>query len=381
MRLLKHALWDFERLSKCFTADHWANDEAVGILFRNILALSYETRSGRLTEEQLLRIAADAQIQLFKKDDTTPADDLKRRYPEVEFEQTILPSAAVRKLLFDGWVDCDPIVQMLNQSPYYAQTTLPAWKLAWHAWEITDDEFEAAVSEVEQQFQNREFTSLAELFHVFGLRLFFSDVGVIDKSRDDVVRECKAYLDDLYKSGRFPDPLSQREDRLTASEGLGYAEASTPEFKAIANYVDERSASLLKESLPARGLELLRIMERDVQDFFRHLCVNNVTASPFFDIPVLAHVPPDQFVERLLALKPAAQRSVFAMFRGRYERGQLDDVLKEERPWLVEVKRELQNRMKSMQPMSHYRMQNLLARNLDPFLRDRGPTPAPAEQT
>ena len=175
LRLLKHALWDFERLSKCFTDEHWTKDEAVGILFRNILALSCETRAGRLTEAQLLGLPDDARIRLFKKEeDTSISDELRKRYPEVEFEQTILPSQAIRKLLFDGWVDCGSIVQILNQSPYYASpATLPAWKVALHAWEITDAEFEDAISRVEEQFQNGEFTKLDEILHVFGLRLFF----------------------------------------------------------------------------------------------------------------------------------------------------------------------------------------------------------------
>ncbi len=370
LRLLKHALWDFERLCRCFSADHWAKTEAVGILFRNVLAFSYETRSGRLKEQQLLSVAADASLRLFKKEtDSGPADDLKARYPEVEFEQTILSSEAIRKLLFDGWLDCASIVQMLNDSPYYASpATLPAWKVAWHAWEISDEEFEEAVLKVEQQFRNREFNALGELFHVFGLRLFFSDVRVIDKSRDDVVGDCKAYLDDIYKSGHFPDPLVDRQERFIASEGIGYAEANTPEFKVIVKYFDERSAALLKETLPARGLELLQIMEQDVQDFFRRLCLNNVTSSPFFEIPVLAYVRPQEFVERLLVLSPAAQRSVFVMFRGRYERGELVGSLKEEKPWLVKVKQNLESRMASMRPMTRYRMRSLLARNLDPFL-------------
>jgi hypothetical protein len=191
---------------------------------------------------------------------------------------------------------------------------------------------------------------------------------VIDQSRDDVVRACKAYLDDLYELGRFPDPLGNREERYIGSEGIVYTEGDTPEFKAMLSYFEERSASLLKESLPAKGLELLQIMEGDVQDFFRRLCLNNVTSSPYFDVPVLAHVAPEQFVERLLALKPAAQRSVFFMFRGRYERGQLDETLKEERPWLAEVKRNLEGRIEAMRPMSRYRIRRLMARNLDPLL-------------
>jgi hypothetical protein len=47
LRLLKHALWDFEKLASCLTEKHWDNHEAIGILARSTIALSVETRSGR----------------------------------------------------------------------------------------------------------------------------------------------------------------------------------------------------------------------------------------------------------------------------------------------------------------------------------------------
>src|ERR1700740_2243129 len=41
LRLLKHALWDFERLSRNFTAKHWSNGDALACLLRIVLALSF----------------------------------------------------------------------------------------------------------------------------------------------------------------------------------------------------------------------------------------------------------------------------------------------------------------------------------------------------
>jgi hypothetical protein len=67
LRLLKHALRDFERLALCLTEAHWSNDEAVGILFRNIIALSIETRSGRLSHDALVAAANGPRIRLLPR--------------------------------------------------------------------------------------------------------------------------------------------------------------------------------------------------------------------------------------------------------------------------------------------------------------------------
>jgi hypothetical protein len=372
LRLLKQALWDFERLGFCLTETHWKNDEAVGILFRNVLALSFEARAGHLNEEQLLAVATESSIRLFKKETDAPtfADELKKKYPEVEFAQRILSPAWMRKLLFDGWVDADETRVMLNQSPYFASPqTLPAWKVAWHGWEISDNDYEEAVAKVEKQFDDRTIVVIGEIFQVFGIRLFASDVGVIVKTRKQVVDECKLYLDDLKKLGRFPDPLlSDRKEMGGSWEGLGFIEADRPEFREIVEHFDATSAAVLKQSLPAKGRELLVVMKRDVQEFFRQLCLNNVTPSPYFDVPVLASIDPEGFVDNVLALAPDAQSSVFSMFIGRYDRGQLDRELMEEKAWILAVKSAFEKRMPALGKMTRHRLKNQIGHSYGKFL-------------
>jgi KAP family P-loop domain len=372
LRLLKHALWDFEKMAVCLTATHWKNDEAIGILFRNIIALSFEVRSGRLSEEQLPSVPVDASYQLFRKrtDGKTPADELKTRYPEVEFDQKIATPEWLTAFYIEGWINPEVTRKMLDASPFYASPeTLPAWKAAWHGWDIPDEQYEKAVEKVEKQFHDREFTIIGELFQVFGLRLLFSSIGVIGRTKAQVVAECVEYIDDLKKSGHLPDPLEYRRDEgISGWDGLGLFESETPEFADIISHFKACSEEALEETLPTRGRELLDLMKKDVQAFFRQLCVNNVTASPFFDIPILAKIEPEVFVDRVLELDPVSQSSVFSMFEGRYDRGQLDADLKAEKPWLARVAEVFRSKISSLRPMSRYRLKNRIGRTIDRFL-------------
>jgi hypothetical protein len=97
LRLLKHALWDFGRLGKCLTDEHWKNPESIGMLLKHILALAFEVRAGRITEKQLLNIQLNYSMRLFKEqsDTLTVEDNLKARYPEIEFSHQIVESAMV----------------------------------------------------------------------------------------------------------------------------------------------------------------------------------------------------------------------------------------------------------------------------------------------
>jgi len=372
LRLLKHAMWDFEKLASCLTTHHWKNDRAIGILFRNILTLSFEVRAGRITQEQLGKVVSDAGFRLFKKatDPETPADQLKQRYPEVEFDQKIASSEWIAALFFDGWIDPETTRKMLDASPYFASPeSLPAWKVAWHGWDLSDEEYERAVATVEKQFLDRKFEILGELLQVFGLRLSFSNNGAIKQTRTKVVAECKSYIDELKKWNRLPDLRTYgRTERFNSWEGLGLMESQTKEFTEIVEHLDASFDAALNESLPSKGMELLELMRKDVQEVFRKLCLNNVTASPFFDIPVLAKIDPKVFVDHVLKLDPISQASVFSMFQGRYDRRQLDGDLKEERPWLIEVKKYFEQKMTSLRPMSRTRLKNRIGHSIDPLL-------------
>jgi hypothetical protein len=343
------------------------------------MALSFEVRAGHLDEEQLMAVVAGAGVRLFAKktDQPTKADELNNKYLEVDFAQQIAAPSWMKALLFDGWVEASATRAMLNKSPYYASAlTLPAWKVAWHGWEISDKDYEEAVAKVERQFENREFVVVGELFQVFGLRLSFSEIGVIAKSRSEVVDECKCYIDDLRKFGNFPDPLvSRREELGSGWEGLGLFEADSEDFRAIIDCFDATSSTVLKESLPAKGLELLEVMKRDVQEFFRCLCLNTVTTSPFFDIPVLAAIDAEVFVDNVLTLVPDAQSSVFSMFIGRYERGQLDRELKDEKPWLLAVKDAFERRMPTLGKMTSHRLKNRIGHSYIKFLPSAAAAP------
>jgi len=203
---------------------------------------------------------------------------------------------------------------------------------------------------VEEQFRRREFSIVGELLQVFGLRLNFSDVGVLQRARNEIVAECKAYIDDLRNAGRLSDHHVDPFGDMQSWEGLGFFERESREFKEIQDYLYSSIAEASKTSLPLRGLQLLELMKKDAQAFFRDLCVNNVTASPFFDVPILASIEPDVFVSEVLTLHPAAQSSVFAMFQGRYDRGQLNANLQPEKAWLANVKKEFEKRMSSLRP-------------------------------
>jgi hypothetical protein len=59
--------------------------------------------------------------------------------------------------------------------------------------------------------------------------------------------------------------------------------------------------------------------------------------SPYALIPILAHIPANAFVETWLGSPNANWRSISYALRGRHEGRRLEDELKREREWAVQV--------------------------------------------
>ncbi len=207
LRALKQSLWDFERLASAFSPEHWAKVEPIEILLKVVIALSLQLRTGALQQEQFGEVQVNRitrYLRARKGEETGPAAELEKRYPEVRFDQNIVNSELLADLFFKGWVRPEDIQAQLNRSPYYAPPgTQPAWRTAWHGFEISDEQYEQAVKEVEAEFSRRQFVLPGEMFHVFGLRLYFAEIGSIDLSKADVVRECFRYIDDLRTAGKI----------------------------------------------------------------------------------------------------------------------------------------------------------------------------------
>jgi hypothetical protein len=371
---LKQSLWDFERLGTCFSKKHWANDGAVGILFRVVLALSFQIRSGKLKEEQLAEVQVNRYARIRSaKSDSTPgvADELEKRYPGTSFDQTILPSELLKTFFFGGWVAKDAIRAALDQSPYYALPgSEPAWKTAWHFWDLDDTTFEEAVANVEEQFHRRAFVVPGEMLHVFGLRLLFSEINAIAASRADVVQQCKRYVDCLRKDRKILNAYTN-QIKLDGSQGwagLVVVDVNTAEFQDVLKYYYDIVDAVAIEGLPGAARDLLTTLKNSPDEYFRTLCINNFAPSIYYDVPVLAAIPVDDFVTLVMSLNPKSQRIAFTVFKARYEIGLLGSKLANEKAWLGEVKRGFEEKAKSLRPLSKFRVLNYVRRNIDPYV-------------
>ena len=347
LRLLKHALWDYERLARNLAPAHWSNDPAMEMLLKVSLVLAIEVRAGRLPRHAFPSLAISEIVRLMqakKSGDTSIAEQIAHRYPAVSIEKSPLGLEHLERLLFEGWIAKNDVRQSLNASPYYASKSERPWLVAWRSWDISDTEFADVSNKIEEQFLRRQFQSNGEMLHIFGLRFYFSRIGTTGSTPTEIMKECMDCLDDVMKADQIEE--ANLSDMFTVGSlyclGHQVISAETPEFQSIFSRYEQLVEQVKERRLPSHGKKLLEDMKADPLLFSRLLCANHVLPAVYWDVPILAAIPVKDFVKELLDLTPTAQGTIFAVLKERYGSGLLENKLKSEMHWLETLATEIE---------------------------------------
>jgi KAP family P-loop domain len=356
LRILQQTMWDFERVCRPLTDQHRRNAEAMTALLRLISALSFEIKAGRLRVDDL-RHRTDWLFLAAREKDGEEKNS-RRRYPEVDLSDRVISDETLIDILIRGIVDEKAIRACLDRSRYFVTVANePAWVTVWHMFDRTDEQFEVAYEKMEKQFAKRDFSATGELLHVLALRLYLARNDVSGKTLSDVVDEGKRYIDDLYATRRLDVSAAEFRDlRFNGHAGLGFTDGESAEFGELSTYLVEKADRVVKENYPQVGLSLLKEMETDPDLYLRRVCLTNSSDNLYYDVPILASIDPDKFVETLLSLHPSNQRIILRAFRGRYEFDGLGRGLASEKPWLEVVQEKLITKANTMPPIGKYRL-------------------------
>ena len=362
LRILQQTMWDFERFYKALKPTHHKNSQAMLALLRLLFALSFELKAARINIDDLTsgRSIAAAVSARFEKRKTSLMT-AGERYPLVDLNDTILSNELLVDYLIRGIVDTKKIRASLDASRFFVTVADETpWRTVWHLMERPEKDFDAALKKMEAQFAAREFTLQGEILHVLGLRLLLADIKILEATRAQLVEDGKQYIDDVYerKTLELPPTDDFTEVRFDGYGGLGISESQTPEYKELFAYLRNKTQRAIEDTYPKKAVDLLKEMQTDVQLFYRHLCLTNSSENIYYRTPILASLDPDTFVAALLKLHPTEQHTVMMIFKARYEHGQLERDLKEEKAWVKIVRDKLLAHAETMTPVGKYRVKN-----------------------
>jgi GTPase SAR1 family protein len=363
LRILQQTMWDFERFYLALLPDHRANKEAMANLIRLLFVLSFELKSARITEQDIVEnrgMTARVIAELNKDRAKTPIAVTGERYPMVDIDDSVLSNELLVDYLVRGVVNPSAIRKELDASRFFLTVAdEEPWRTVWHWFERSDAEFNSALAKMNQQYDDRAFTKDGAILHVLGLRLFLSDRGILPLSRAEVVADGRKYIDEVCKAKTLELPSSGDvgEIRFQGWAGLGISEHDTEDYKALFQHLMSAIQHSVEDTYPETARRLLSEMSTDVERFYRQISLSHADASQYIRAPVLAKLPVDDFVKAFLGLHPSGQRMVMAALKGRYEYGRLQQDLKEEQSWITSVHEALLNRLPELNGISRYRLE------------------------
>jgi hypothetical protein len=352
LRLLKHFLWDFERLWKILTPEERKNEQAMHELLALLCAWDIELRSGELTEEAL--------------ETEQGIEKVFGKYPTVRFSGMLLNPATIVDFVLKSKLPIERIKRQLRQHPYFAKLEeIPSWRALWLSMEAPLQEHQHIVERFESDFAARRFRAKAEINHVIGLSLWLSEMGFPGWEEPGVLEKIKAYIADVYSAGEVGfDELndSPLDDISGGAFGLAYKNSADPRFAELTEYLRQQRVARRQRAYPAFAARLHELMTENSEAFLRDVCFTEGGGARFARLSILKEIPAEQFAKTFVSAPFRDQSQIAMALSIRYEQTIAEPELQAEVPWLSEVRQHLYRLKDGLPRIARYQLSLLLAR-------------------
>lgn len=356
LRILKQVFLDLERICKALP-EILNEPEILQNLLKLLIAFSIEIKRGRMFPKDIKKLQDEYLSKITKLTVRQPSSPVaKDSQEELSSLREVLekyaslnlyapfPSSLWWETFFDeGIVNTEELGQSIVDSKDFQAKNRSTWVRLWHFLELSDNEFDILISELEREYQNRHYTDVNVIRHICGLLLIFSDGKVYNKTKIQIFEESKLYIDYLKDNNKIG--LDNFDNG--SYKNLGFLGSEFAEFKELSSYINRIEQVVREEKIPSLVDYLLNVMSNDIWKFYNSICrggfQNGDTLTPeYYDLPIFKYIEPSVFVETLLSISCESQRIVFDGLYKRYTYKQVNPRLVEELDCLQSIKNLLQ---------------------------------------
>lgn len=351
IRIIKQALWDWERVFKQLSDVVIKNNELMLHFFQLFFIFTTEVKHGNLNAEDITSLYDLGWMAFIEEDKETDNtfNKLDRKYGLLVSNYSLIPASEWSNVIDKGIINDNVINSQLEQSKYFTDKQTN-WKKLWHCLDLSDDEFVELEGKVFNDISDPELTEVYEITHIAGLLFHFSNEGLSQFKEIEIKAELELKVKWLYETDKLPSDYHTDE---TGYAGLGYMGIRLDIFNQFCGYIKNKITDYKKSQFPKLANELLENTVHDASIFNYNLVYHNSKESQFYDIPILNYIAPKDFVECLFQVKGNELKFIGDTFKKRYNH---PEKLTDELQWLIDVKRELlAEREKSRGKLSYYK--------------------------
>jgi KAP family P-loop domain len=348
LRTLRQIILDFEKIFKSLPEIAENKAGLLENILKTLTIFSIETRAGEISTSDIskleqLPVSLVANSMLDKNSskianaNLDPLVKFAKKWSEVIPFFNCLPSLKWWQDFFEnGFID----QEYLNQSILASQnfSTTPNWLKLIKYRDLSDQEFNQTLLDVESDYSNRKYEEIEIVKHITGFLLWLNKLKFYAKSREKILKESIDYIDYLKtKSNVFTNYINRND-----SYQPDYFSLESEEFKSLCNYIDKVMQDLKEENWSNIAKELLDTMQKNYKEFKAVMTGNaylneeGVALENYHDTPVFIYIDPCEFVTQLLTMVNSQQERVLYMMENRYHTI-YKEKLKPELEWLKSV--------------------------------------------
>jgi KAP family P-loop domain len=371
LRLLRHALWDFDRLLSTFGSNIVTNKPLVSNLLILFLVFAFEIRSGNIFSNDIANIKNSYYLDIGNKNEKTNPHqkyiNITKKYTGIDLRDSLFDSDIWENIFTSGIIPSAEIENALLKSKYFESENQPNWVRLWYGRDLSDSEFESVLFEVDSEWKEFKYSEINVVLQVYGLLLHYSNIGLYNQSHDEILKHGKDYVNQLKEQGNLRISRHRRSlYDLEAYSGLGFVAKDENAFKCLYDYLLKKQEEALIESYAVEASDLVKLMKDETDRFRRSLILSNHPDNKFYDIPIFTYISEEDFINAFLTLNPDQRKTVAYVFEERYKFEHHNAQLVSELEWLKKIEKLLQVEVgKRAGKMSAY----TIGLVIDPYLK------------
>lgn len=373
LRILKHVINDVARLRISLKERHLENRNAMEHVLRFFCALDIEVRAGVLSREMLCdRMNRYVKESIGRNDKTVdqPLSKIISRYPSADLTGSILSDEILEATLIAGRYDSQVIAECLDGSAYFIEASeIAPWRVVMKFDEIEDGILNEGIARMQKQFDERSVTEVGEFLHIASLRLMLAEQGASGRTMHEEKELCFGCIDDLSANGNIaPKSLNFLAERIySAYEGYGYwvSDVTQPYFREICAHVEKAQIKSFEATYPILIEGILHKLREDQSSIFKAISRTGSEDCVIADVPILNKIPVDSFLDAWLSGPRSGWRQTKMALDNRYSHGQIDRYLKDEKPWLLDLERQMDVLINAMTGLDAYRLTRIKPKVFD----------------
>ncbi len=380
LRHIKQAFLNFDISFGSLEHRYYNKSDLLERLLYIYLILSIEIKAGRIQASEIgtLRTSNMSYIlqQVSNRGKSDPASiplsqQLIKKYSSHYFENRVLDDKFWQKLFTKGYLPAHEIADAINKSAYYRDTNLPNWMKLWDMYRMDDTQFNGLLHLVKTQFHSHDIETLSEALHISGLLLHLSRRKLIPEAKVSILDKAKKIISELKANNKLPDTNRINSDGFyfETSEGLGYMDRETPEFKELAAFSKQAIIEQYEASLPAKLSHLIESIKlSELISFYEIYSLVSDHLKPYQETPILHLADAREFCSIITRSNHTILPACTAL-NDRYKYSYHAQILASELGWLKNLRTELQDQARIIErTISKSIIQSAIEHQLDPAI-------------